>query len=88
MQTFQNVLTSLGGKDIQPFGNLVCAGSYGMGPFIVGAGNLPGQYIFKRGGSGNWTFVVEAAFNLYKACAVVPRATLTKLIGVEVISCP
>lgn len=88
MLTFQNVLTALGGKDVQPFGNLVCAGSYGMGPFIIGAGNLPGQYIFKRGGSGNWVFVADAAFNLLKACAVVPPNILRQLIGVEVISCP
>jgi lysophospholipase L1-like esterase len=87
MPAFQKVLATLTNKNIQPFGLPECAGMYGMGPFIIGVGNLPVQYFFQRGPSGNWTYLFDNISNWPKVCSI-PYPILFKLIKAEVVSCP
>jgi hypothetical protein len=88
MQAFAIALTTAGGKNIQAFGNPVCAGKYGMGPFIAGTGTIPSQFFFKRDAAGDWAYLFNDVPDLSQACSSIPRDILAKLIGSQVYSCP
>jgi hypothetical protein len=88
MAAFQRVLTPLTSSVIESFGLPRCAGEYGMGPFIIGVGNLPNQYYFKRGVAGNWVYLFNDDATNQNACKHIPRDILRQLIGVMALFCP
>jgi hypothetical protein len=88
MQAFAVALAAAGGKNIQAFGNPVCASEYGMGPFIVGTGTIPSQFFFKRDAARGWAYLFNDVPDLSQACSSIPYGILAKLIGPQVYSCP